>query len=73
MTRTQFLKAIKASNPGMTVRWIPDTREYRVAFHWSLVNGRDTEASAYYTNDRDDAATTARAMWDARFPHAGKP
>jgi len=62
MTLAQFCKAVRQANPGVTVRWIPETREFRVAYR-ELPN----EDSAYYTNDRDDCAATAKAMWDARY------
>lgn len=60
MNKKQFCKAVAAANPGMVCQWKPDTSEYRVAF-------RGNEASAYYTNDQDDAAATARHMWAERY------
>ena len=41
---------------GMTIRYNVGCDEYRVNFKGG------TEATAYYTNDRDDAVLTARAM-----------
>lgn len=56
-----FCKRVEESNPGIVCRWKSETNEYRVNF-------RDgTEDSAYYTNDADDAAGTARAMWNQRY------
>lgn len=61
MTLNQFTKAVKQANPGITIRWKADVQEFRVNF----VGG--AEETAYYTADRDDAAQTARAMWDSRY------
>lgn len=49
---------------GMTLRVI-DGEEYRVAYV------PDREASAYYTNDLDDAVGTARAMYAFANPSTG--
>lgn len=54
LTQQQAFDQIKKL--GMAVRKTPEG-EYRVAFP-----GRDTEASAYYTNDLQDAIDTAKAM-----------
>lgn len=52
MTHTELVSAVRAL--GMTVRWTGD--DYRVNHR----NGR--EATAYYTDSRDDALGTAKAM-----------
>jgi hypothetical protein len=65
MTKRQFCKAVAAANPGMSVRWIPATEEYRVTF--ADMEAIDREKHAYYTNDQDDLAATARRMWEWRY------
>ena len=60
MTIRAFCKGVRVANPGLTVRWLPDTREYRIG--WP-----QDEASAYYATDQDDAAATARLMWKERY------
>jgi hypothetical protein len=54
MTLKDLTKAAQAI--GMTIRWNADYREYRVNFR------SGDEATACYTNDRDDALATAQAM-----------
>ena len=53
----------KAKAIGMTIRWNPDYREYRVNFP------EGNEATAYYTGDRDDALATAERMLADRKRH----
>lgn len=43
---------------GMNIRRVTETGEYRVSFK----NRQDAEASAYYTDDIDDAIMTGLAM-----------
>ena len=54
MTIQQTLKAIR--DTGCTAKWNADLKEYRV----NLKGG--SEATAYYTEDAEDAVNTARAM-----------
>ena len=63
--RARFIAGIKAANPGLAVRYIPATGEYRVTF--ADMVACDREANAYYSNDRDDVAATARLMWERRY------
>lgn len=58
------LRLVKATihGMGMSVQWNSDTREFRVNFPGGA------EATAYYTNDADDAIGTAKAMSDSRTP-----
>lgn len=60
-TKKQFFEAIKGLG-NITARYDSDLKEYRV----NLRGGK--EATAYYTDNRDDALDTARAM-----SKAGKP
>lgn len=53
MTINQTLKAIKAL--GLTARYNPEYQEYRI----NIPNGK--EATAYYTNDSEDAIKTAES------------
>jgi hypothetical protein len=54
MTINQTLKAIKAL--GLTARYNPEYQEYRI----NIPGGK--EATAYYTNDSEDAIKTAESM-----------
>lgn len=56
MTDKELKLAIKALD--MTVRKIVETGEYRVNF----VQPIGTEATSYYTDDKEDALNTAKAM-----------
>lgn len=61
MTRRQTLKAIEQANPGIKVRYNSDLGEY-------VVRMLDSKADeGYFTDDLDDAAGTARLMFNARY------
>ena len=66
MTIKQFCKSVREANPGITITWQSEVGEFRI----NLTNG--SEATAYYTDDRDDAAATAKAMWDYRYKKVTK-
>jgi len=55
MTQEALFKAIRDMGLSITI----DDGEYRIAYRGRVA---DTESSAYYTGDRDDALATARCM-----------
>lgn len=76
MNKRDFAKQVMAANLGVLVQWKPVTGEWRLAYLddspydcdgrvYSL--GSEREANAYYSDDADDVAATAKAMWDARY------
>ncbi len=69
MTRKEVVEAIKAL--GLRCKYIPETREYRIAPNFGPFPGgrgfqahylKREEACAYYTEDKEDALGTARDM-----------
>lgn len=59
MTKAELFKLVKAMN--LRISFIADTGEYRIAFM------SNSEKSAYYATDRQDALDTATAMntWES--------
>lgn len=52
-----------ASLPGMRATWNKETYEYRVAYAAAAMpQNEKREATAYYTDDAQDAIDTARRM-----------
>lgn len=56
-------KAVQAL--GLTCSWDSYAREFRINYQGGV------EATAYYTNDHEDAVGTAQAMAVSRFDLAG--
>ncbi|USN15679.1 hypothetical protein BABAJAGA_00390 [Brevundimonas phage vB_BgoS-BabaJaga] len=62
MKQAELFKAVRALRLTITK---DDAGEYRIAVPLDQVAGRDKdrqEAGAYYTDDRDDALATAKAI-----------
>ena len=64
MNKRLAIKQIHSECPNINMKWNSEYQEYRVAYKMLSKSGT-IEASAYYTNDLEDAMSTARVMQKA--------